>query len=124
MFYSDYIEEQTSELETLRCIYSEEELTEVSETPPCFQIQVQSSDDKVSCTYLFEVQVGSIIPWHILVSIDLQFTYTPTYPDAVPEVAVVSYDGLSEQQAEDLEAHISSLVMQHGVLVLLGMHCE
>ncbi len=45
----DYLEEQEGELETLRCIYSEQELTEVSNTPPCFKISVQatdSSDDK------------------------------------------------------------------------------
>ena len=54
-----------------------------------------------------------LIIQNILVSVDLQFTYTPTYPDAVPEVGVVSYDGLSDQQAEDLEAHINSLVMKH-----------
>lgn len=45
---TDYAEEQLNELETLRSIYTEEEFTEVSENPPCFQIRVQSSDEDAS----------------------------------------------------------------------------
>ena len=45
---TDYAEEQLNELETLRSIYTEEEFTEVSEDPPCFQICVQSSDENGS----------------------------------------------------------------------------
>lgn len=48
VYPSDYAEEQTSELEILRSIYTEEEFTEVAESPPCFEIVVQSSDDTVS----------------------------------------------------------------------------
>ena len=47
--YLDYSEDQSGELETLRCIYSEQEFTEISDNPPCFKISIQatdSSDDK------------------------------------------------------------------------------
>ena len=37
---TDYAEEQSSELETLRCIYTEQELTEVSTDPTSFQIKI------------------------------------------------------------------------------------
>ena len=40
----DYSEEQSGELETLRCIYSEQEFTEISDAPPCFKISVQATD--------------------------------------------------------------------------------
>lgn len=43
-------------------------------------------------------------------SVDIQFKYTPTYPDEVPEVGVASHAGLSEQQVEELEAHLNDLV--------------
>ena len=39
-----YIEEQSGELETLRCIYPEQEFTEISADPPCFRIHVQAID--------------------------------------------------------------------------------
>ena len=45
----DYFEEQSGELETLRCIYPEQEFTEISDNPPCFRVHVQaidSSDDQ------------------------------------------------------------------------------
>lgn len=40
----DYLEEQSGELETLRCIYPEEEFTEISDNPPCFKVSVQAAD--------------------------------------------------------------------------------
>lgn len=42
--------------------------------------------------------------------VDVQFKYTPTYPDEVPEVGVASHTGLSEQQVEELEAHLNDMV--------------
>ncbi len=45
ILYKDYAEEQASELETLACIYQEGEFTEISESPPCFQVHVQAEDD-------------------------------------------------------------------------------
>lgn len=36
----DYEEEQSSELETLRCIYTEQELTELATNPTSFQIKI------------------------------------------------------------------------------------
>lgn len=56
LFVLDYAEEQSGELETLRCIYPEEEFTEVSENPPCFRIDVQATDsssreEEVTGTY-------------------------------------------------------------------------
>lgn len=50
-FSTDYREDQENELETLRCIYTEEELTEITKSPPCFQVSVQSSDDNHSSGY-------------------------------------------------------------------------
>lgn len=46
------MEEQTGELETLRCIYTDQEFTEVSDSPPCFQIHVEPADiaDEDDCT--------------------------------------------------------------------------
>lgn len=41
---------------------------------------------------------------------DIQFSYPPTYPDVIPELAVVASMGLTEQQAEELEAHLNNLV--------------
>ena len=61
----DYSEEQSGELETLRCIYSEQEFTEISDTPPCFKISVQatdSSDDKeVTGTYVAHISLCDLI---------------------------------------------------------------
>lgn len=47
----DYAEEQAGELETLRCIYTGQEFTEVSVKPPCFQIHVEPADstDEDNC---------------------------------------------------------------------------
>lgn len=44
------------------------------------------------------------------VSVTIQFTYPPTYPDEVPEVTVPANEGLSEQQVQQLETHLYSLV--------------
>lgn len=49
---ADYAEDQTSELEILRSIYTEEEFTVISVSPPCFEILVQSADDTVSSKYI------------------------------------------------------------------------
>ena len=54
-----------------------------------------------------------------IVSVDVQFTYTPTYPDEVPKVAVTSHTGLSEQQVEELEAHLNDLVWFIRLIVVI-----
>ena len=47
----DYVEEQSGELETLLCIYTEGELTEVGTSPICFQIHVEpASGDGEDCS--------------------------------------------------------------------------
>ncbi len=48
----------------------------------------------------------------IAVSVDIQFAYTPKYPDEPPIVTVPSNVGLSELQVEQLEAHLNSLVCE------------
>ena len=51
IYYLDYFEEQSGELETLRCIYTEGELIEVSTSPICFQIHVEpASGDGEDCS--------------------------------------------------------------------------
>ncbi len=47
---ADYRGEQEGELETLRCIYTDEELTEVSGSPPAFQIRAASEHEDINCT--------------------------------------------------------------------------
>jgi len=44
------------------------------------------------------------------VSVDVQFTYPPTYPEVVPEFSVVSHSGLLEEQIGEIEARLSSVV--------------
>lgn len=46
---SDYHEEQEGELETLRCIYTDQELTEVSDHPHTFQIRATSEHEDIKC---------------------------------------------------------------------------
>lgn len=53
-------------------------------------------------------------------SVEIQFTYTPTYPDEVPKVGVTSHTGLSEQQVEELEAHLNDLVWYYFMLTVMG----
>lgn len=48
-------------------------------------------------------------------SIQVQFTYPPTYPDVVPEIAVTSHSGLSEHQLAELEVSLNDLVCSYVV---------
>ncbi|XP_065907901.1 RWD domain-containing protein 1-like [Dysidea avara] len=83
---TDYKEEQASELEALRSIYSSEEFTEVSQDPIVFEITlvVQSDDGDTSAT------------------VTVNFTYTPTYPDTPPEMCVTN-SNLTNTQVVELE---------------------
>lgn len=45
-----------------------------------------------------------------VVDVDVQFTYPPTYPDVVPGISIVSHDGVSEQQMNELELHLVTVV--------------
>lgn len=62
----------------------------------------------------FSTVINVITFFSIIVSADVQFTYTPTYPDAAPEVGVVSNVGLSEHHIEELEACLNELVKRDG----------
>ncbi len=54
--HSDYSEEQQGELETLRCIYTEEELIELSDNPPTFQITATSEHEDIKCEVLLSLR--------------------------------------------------------------------
>ena len=45
-----------------------------------------------------------------VVSVDIQFTYPPMYPDEVPGVEIVSQTGLSPEQATELETYLKEQV--------------
>ena len=47
---------------------------------------------------------------HVLVSIDLQFTYPPTYPDIAPDISVIANSGLSDEHLSQIEAHLPTVV--------------
>lgn len=83
---TDYKEEQQSELEALRSIYSNEEFTEISSDPYVFDITVvvEAADDDKSATAT------------------VRFTYTPNYPDTPPDMCVTN-SNLSGVQVTELE---------------------
>lgn len=83
---TDYKEEQASELEALRSIYSNEEFTEVSSDPHTFDITVtvEAGDEGKPVTAT------------------IRFTYTSNYPDTPPDTCVTN-SNLSTAQITALE---------------------
>ena len=45
-------------------------------------------------------------------SVDIQFTYPPMYPDEEPGVEIVNQTGLSPEQAAELETYLKEQVQQ------------
>ncbi|KAL8599280.1 hypothetical protein ACOMHN_007995 [Nucella lapillus] len=87
---TDYEEEQTNEIEALQSIYPEE--LEILQDSPhhVFMVKVASQDTD---DYLTEDNEDT----PSRVGCTVQFTYTPTYPDEVPLMEVVSTDSLEDQ---------------------------
>lgn len=103
---TDYSEEQSGELETLRCIYPEEEFTEVSVDPPCFRIQVQASDSSQH--------------QEVAVNVEVQFSFPPTYPDVPPEMEIVSTSGpLKPEHPQEIEQFLLEQASQNIGMVMV-----
>ena len=50
-------------------------------------------------------------------SVDVQFTYPPTYPEVVPEISVISHSGISEEQMSEIETHLLSVVSSSSCVI-------
>ncbi|KAI8488194.1 RWD domain-containing protein 1 [Branchiostoma belcheri] len=85
---TDYAEEQDNEIEALESIYPD--ILEVLETEPhCFKLSLSAESDSH--------EEGAPL------GVDLQFTYVPTYPDAPPEMEVLSPQNLTEQDVSSIQ---------------------
>ncbi|XP_078698933.1 RWD domain-containing protein 1-like isoform X1 [Branchiostoma floridae x Branchiostoma belcheri] len=85
---TDYAEEQDNEIEALESIYPD--ILEVLETEPhCFKLSLSAE----TASHEEGAPLG----------VDLQFTYVPTYPDAPPEMEVLSPQNLTEQDISSIQ---------------------
>lgn len=113
LFVVDYLEDQNSELETLHCIYTEGELTEIGNNPTCFQVHVEPAIiDEESCSGKWKspVYTNTVAQSIFTVSVDIQFTYPPKYPEEVPGLEIVDQIGLSPEQVTELETYLNEQV--------------
>lgn len=98
------MEEQNNEVEALDSIYCGE--FEVLGTEPLrFVIPIKSED--------YEPDSGN---GH---ACKLKFTYTPTYPDEVPEVEVIEEENLDEQDTYLLKEHIIDVANENLGIVMV-----
>lgn len=83
----DYREEQRNELEALESIYFEE-FSQLSEDPVVFSISVKSDvhEDNAVESY----------------ACALKITYTPQYPDKLPQIEIIDSENLTDTDEEDL----------------------
>lgn len=91
---TDYKEEQNIEIEALESIYTDE--LQIIETEPFhnFEVNIKSTEEQYS-----ESDPVSLV---------LSFTYTATYPDEAPVMAVTS----SENLEEDHEVEVMALLQE------------
>ncbi len=54
-------------------------------------------------------------------SVDIQFSYPPTYPDEVPGVEIVDQTGLSPEQVTELETFLNEQVIVTAKLLLTSV---
>ena len=47
---------------------------------------------------------------YFVVSLKIQFVLPETYPDAVPQMVITSQSGLADEQVEEIEALLKTLV--------------
>ncbi|XP_002741801.1 RWD domain-containing protein 1-like [Saccoglossus kowalevskii] len=99
---TDYQEEQNNEIEALASIYPDE-FTALSEDPHRFKVIISSENTD---------EDGE----DAAITITLQFTYTPRYPDEGPVMEVISADNLDE---EDISSILQ--LLQEQVEENLGM---
>ncbi|XP_066277938.1 RWD domain-containing protein 1-like isoform X2 [Branchiostoma lanceolatum] len=85
---TDYEEDQANEIEALESIYPD--IFEILETEPhCFKLSVLTETDSYEeCDPL---------------GVDLQFTYVPTYPDAPPDMEVLSPQNLTDEDVRNIQ---------------------
>ncbi|KAI9106150.1 ubiquitin-conjugating enzyme/RWD-like protein [Phlyctochytrium arcticum] len=93
---TDYGEEQASELEVLTSIFPDEFELLAPGPPAHFQIHVIPESVPTA-------DIPSDPQCH------LEVTYTETYPDTIPELAVVNAQGLDESEVEQLEEELRSV---------------
>ena len=60
-----------------------------------------------------ETNISFVCSHFSVVSVEVEFTYPPTYPDVTPGISIISYDGVSEEQMTELEAHLVSVVSEY-----------
>ncbi|KAJ3193008.1 RWD domain-containing protein 1 [Irineochytrium annulatum] len=105
----DYTEEQANELEALKSIFFDT-FEEIDPGPPAtFRIPVAIDDDPASDEARFHLRV----------------TYTPTYPDAAPELTLEDAVDLDEEELASLEAGVrQSADDQLGMASVFGVHAQ
>jgi len=95
---TDYKEEQQNEIEALESIYPEE-FKVISESPPCFQIDVASEETPPE-----KVVDGEEAPAQARAC--LQFTYVENYPDEVPLIEILTTEELAEDEVNELDSQL------------------
>ena len=58
----------------------------------------------MNCTYYIIICVS------LVVSVEVQFSFPPTYPDVPPEMEVVSNSGLEPKHVEEIETFLQEQV--------------
>lgn len=89
---ADHKEEQELELEALTSIYPDE-FCLIESDPCCFQVSIACEPEKPEDE-------------DCRVCATLQFTYVDTYPDDSPVIEVPTYEGLNDEDAQDLQAFL------------------
>ncbi|KAJ3044627.1 hypothetical protein HDV00_001553 [Rhizophlyctis rosea] len=94
----NYEEEQTNELEALQSIFPDE-FEEVDPGPPAsFRIVVALDPESLPGSLLEAFPTPP--------TLTLDFTYTPTYPDEIPDITLSDVTGLDESEQEALLAEL------------------
>ncbi|KAJ3077456.1 hypothetical protein HK102_005223 [Quaeritorhiza haematococci] len=96
---TDYVEEQTNEVEALRSIYFDE-FEEVDPGPPAhFRIHVKPDESHLRQAPLpSSITPNTAPPPPATAKFSLEITYTPTYPDEAPELSLSDVEGLDETE--------------------------
>ncbi|XP_013383262.1 RWD domain-containing protein 1 [Lingula anatina] len=103
---TDYKEEQDNEIEALESIYPDE-IKVLSTEPYTFTVDINITD---SPNENHEDES---------VSITVQFTYTPSYPDEGPLIEIVNANNLDDQETDSLLQFMQSQVEENLGMVMV-----
>ncbi|KAJ3297574.1 RWD domain-containing protein 1 [Borealophlyctis nickersoniae] len=102
---TDYAEEQTNELEVLRSIFPDE-LEVLDEGPPAsFHIRVELDP---SVLHEGAASEGDASPPTLYLAI----TYTPTYPDEIPQLSLTDVTGIDETEQQALLSELETVASE------------